>query len=59
MLLNATPDPVAFRLPPRRFGLEWALELSTADPDGGGEPYPGRSTLEVPARSLVLLRRVR
>ncbi len=59
VLLNATPDPVAFRLPPRRFGLEWALELSTADPDGGGEPYPGRSTLDVPARSLVLLRRVR
>ena len=32
VLLNATPDDVAFRLPPRRFGLEWELELSTAQP---------------------------
>ena len=59
VLLNAHPEPVVFRLPPRRFGLEWALELSTANPDDGAEHFPGRSTAEVPARSLLLLRRVR
>lgn len=59
VLLNATPAAVAFRLPARRFGLEWELALSTADPEADGEAYPGRSLVEVPARSLVLLRRVR
>jgi glycogen operon protein len=59
VVLNATPEDVAFRLPPRRFGLQWALELSTAAPDAGEEPYAGRATVGVPARSLVLLRRVR
>ena len=59
VLLNATPDAVEFRLPPRRFGLEWELELATAEPEARGERLPGRSAVEVPARSLTLLRRVR
>jgi isoamylase len=59
VLLNATPSGVAFRLPARRFGIEWVLELTTADPDAGGEHFPGRSAVEVPSRSLVLLRRLR
>jgi isoamylase len=59
VLLNAGAAPVAFRLPPRRFGLEWVLELSTFDPDAGAEQYPGRASYDVRERSLVLLRRVR
>ena len=59
VLLNAGADPVAFRLPPRRFGLEWVLELSTFDPDSAAEHFAGRSIAEVPERSLFLLRRVR
>jgi glycogen operon protein len=59
VLLNATPEDIVFRLPPRRFGIEWELALSTADPDAGAERYPGRASVDVPARSLVLLRRVR
>jgi isoamylase len=59
VLLNATPEAVAFRLPPRRFGLEWELELSSADPGAGPERFPGRSSVDVPARSIALLRRVR
>jgi glycogen operon protein len=59
VLLNPTPEPVAFRLPPRRFGLEWALELSTAAPDDGHDHLPGRSTHTVEPRSLALLRRIR
>ncbi len=42
VLLNATPEAVVFRLPPRRFGLEWELELSTADPEAEASAYPGR-----------------
>ncbi len=33
LLFNAHHDPVTFRLPPRRFGQRWQLELSTAEPD--------------------------
>jgi isoamylase len=58
VLLNATAEDMVFRLPPRRFGSEWELELSTADPDAGAERYPGRASVDVPARSLVLLKRV-
>jgi isoamylase len=59
LLVNPEPELVAFRLPPRRFGLEWALELSTATPEAADELYRGRSLVEVAARSLVLLRRTR
>jgi glycogen operon protein len=57
-IVNATPDPVDFRLPPRRFALEWALELTTADPEAEGA-YRGRSAIEVEGFSFVLLRRTR
>jgi glycogen operon protein len=59
ILLNATPAAVEFRLPPRRFGLEWELELATVDAGAGGSRVPGRAAVEVAARSLTLLRRVR
>jgi glycogen operon protein len=59
VLLNATPEDVEFRLPPRRFGLEWELVLATVEPDAHGEQFPGRATFELAARSLALLRRVR
>jgi isoamylase len=58
VIVNATLDPVAFRLPPRRFGLEWSLELSTAEPARGGT-HRGRSTIEIEGFSLALLRRSR
>jgi glycogen operon protein len=58
-LLNPTPEAVTFRLPPRRFGFEWTLELATAMPDAADEVYRGRAAVEVAARSLMLLRRVR
>ncbi len=32
LLFNAHHEPVTFRLPPRRFGQRWKLELSTAEP---------------------------
>ena len=36
LLFNAHHEPVTFRLPPRRFGQRWKLELSTAEPDADG-----------------------
>ena len=46
-----------FRLPPRRFGLEWELVLSTAAPDcDGPSRLPGAASAlgACAARSLVL-----
>jgi glycogen operon protein len=60
LLLNASPEGVTYRLPPRRFGGRWKLELSSASPEQteGEEPsYTARAELEVPALSVVLLRR--
>src|SRR5205085_2208931 len=60
LLLNAGADPVTYRLPPRRFGARWKLELSTARPDlsEGEEPsYAARAEVTVEMLSLVLLRR--
>jgi glycogen operon protein len=56
LLLNAGTDPVTFVLPTRRFGASWTLELQTADPEAAPASYPARGSVEVDARSLVLLR---
>ena len=57
LLLNASPEPVTFVLPPRRFGAAWDLELDTADPHAEPATYPTRGEVELAGRSLVLLRR--
>jgi glycogen operon protein len=60
LLFNAAQEPVVYRLPPRRFGSRWKLELATAEPDlaEGAEPsFPARTEIEVAPLSLVLLRR--
>ena len=53
LLFNAHGEDRAFMLPRRRFGAQWALELSTADP----EAEPGSSQLRRadrgPGRSLA------
>ena len=36
LLFNAEPEDRVFTLPRRRFGAQWLLELSTADPVGRG-----------------------
>jgi glycogen operon protein len=58
VIFNAAPESVAFKLPPRRFGLHWALELSTADPHAEEVRYTARDNVELAPRSLVVLRRV-
>jgi isoamylase len=59
LLLNAQLEPVMFRLPPRRFGARWKLELSTAEPElaEGERSHPARTEVRVEALSLLLLRR--
>jgi glycogen operon protein len=55
VLLNASPDTVRFRLPPRRLGSHWELELSTADPGARGERFVARGEVTVSDRSLLVL----
>jgi glycogen operon protein len=58
LLVNASPEPVPFVLPPRRFGARWEVELRTAHPDAPASSHPARGRLDLDARSLVLLRAV-
>ncbi len=55
LLFNAYFDDVTFRLPARRLGLRWTLELKTGRFDAD-RTTPG-SEVVVEARSLVVLRR--
>jgi glycogen operon protein len=58
VLFNATPEAVRVVLPPRRFGLHWALEVSTADPGASGTRHDARGELPLVAWSMAVLRRV-
>ena len=60
LLFNAHDEDRSFMLPRRRFGAQWALELSTADPEApvGSAAYGARTYVDVPSRSLVILKRV-
>ena len=60
ILFNAHHDELTFRLPTRRFGASWELELSTSDPElePGARVWHARDEVPVESRSIVLLRRV-
>jgi isoamylase len=57
VLISSAAEPAMFLLPPRRFGTRWTLELSTADPEARGGSWTARGEVEVPGRSIVVLRR--
>jgi glycogen operon protein len=59
LLFNAHHEDRSFILPRRRFGAQWSLELSTADPDAGAGSarYGARTELPVTSRSIVILKR--
>jgi len=59
VLFNAHHEPMTFRMPTRRFGTRWRLELSTAEPelDEGSRSLAARDELWVESRSIVVLRR--
>jgi isoamylase len=60
VLFNAHHEDRSFTLPRRRFGAQWALELSTAEPDAeaGSVRYGARNEVPVIAHSIVVLKRV-
>ncbi len=59
LLFNAHHEDVELLLPARRYGTEWTLELSTADPDAGpgSMTFAARQSYVAPARSVTVLRR--
>ena len=60
VLFNAHAEDCAFLLPRRRFGVNWALELSTADPQAepGSQRYQAQTEVTVTSRSILVLKRV-
>jgi isoamylase len=60
LLFNAHHEDRTFMLPRRRFGAQWALELSSADPEAaaGSSVHGARTELHVPAHSTIILKRV-
>jgi glycogen operon protein len=56
VLFNAHYEDISFRLPARRFGTHWEVELTTGRCDGD-RLVPG-AEVGVEARSIVVLRRV-
>jgi glycogen operon protein len=59
LLFNAHHEDRTFLLPRRRFGAQWALELSSADPEAeaGSSVHGARTEVHVPAHSTVVLKR--
>jgi isoamylase len=59
VLFNTHHEPLTFRLPTRRFGARWTLELSTAEPelDEGARSLAARDEVWVESRSILVLRR--
>jgi glycogen operon protein len=59
LLFNAEPDDVVFTLPAASFGTAWEFELSSAEPGlaAGARTYAPRSKIDVPGRSVIVLRR--
>ncbi len=59
LIFNAESHEVTFRLPSRRFGKLWKLELSTAEPEleAGAFQVNARGELVAPSRSVTMLKR--
>ncbi|MGZ4352823.1 MAG: glycogen debranching protein GlgX, partial [Gaiellaceae bacterium] len=57
LLFNAYHEPIPFKLPARRFGLRWAVELDSSAPEAGAQLLAPRADIDVQGRALILLRR--
>jgi glycogen operon protein len=59
VILNVSPEDVAFRLPAARLGARWTVELTSADQSvqAGERELRARDELFITARSLTVLRR--
>ncbi len=60
LLFNANSGDRAFMLPRRRFGREWTLELSTAQPElePASANYGAWTELAIPSQSILVLKRI-
>ena len=60
VLFNAHGEDARSRCPRRRFGMNWALELSTADPEAepGSQRFQAQTEVTVISRSILVLKRV-
>jgi isoamylase len=60
LLFNAHAEDREFKLPRRRMGQRWALELCTAEPvaEAGSATYDAAATINVTAHSITILKRV-
>jgi isoamylase len=60
LLFNAHAEDREFKLPRRRMGVRWELELTTADPTAqpGSVSYDAASLINVMAHSITILKRV-
>jgi glycogen operon protein len=60
VLFNGGGEEMGFRLPTRRFGAMWTVELTSAEPDlmPEGERVAPRTKVTVPGWSVVVMRRV-
>jgi isoamylase len=59
LLFNAHDEDRQFKLPRRRMGARWELELCTADPEAeaGSASYEAQAMINVTARSITILKR--
>jgi isoamylase len=60
LLFNAHNEDRQFKLPRRRMGVRWELELTTADPETqpGSASYAAQQQINVTAHSITILKRV-
>ena len=60
LLFNAHDEDRQFKLPRRRMGARWELELCTADPErrAGQRGYEAAGLINVTAHSITILKRV-
>ncbi|MDF2492563.1 MAG: glycogen debranching enzyme GlgX [Microbacterium sp.] len=53
---NAHDDVVTFTLPPEEYSPGWTVRIDTADPGARDEVLDAGTPLDVPARSMIVLR---
>jgi glycogen operon protein len=60
VLFNAHAEDRIFKLPRRRWGARWELELCTTDPEAapGSVGYDAQAEIKVTAHSITVLKRV-
>ena len=59
--MNSNYEPVDFLLPPEEYGESWTVAVDTASATGGAsdEPHPAGDTVQLEARSTLVLTRPR